>query len=482
MPAGRPVSQPGILEHTMNRRDFLAATTCGVATLSSSLLSSAQNPASRRPNLVLVFADDLGYGDLSCFGAVGIKTPNLDRMANEGRKFTNFYSASSVCTPSRAALLTGRYPIRSGMVRVLFPNEPFGLPESELTIAELLSAAGYRTACIGKWHLGDLPEYRPNRHGFHHYFGIHYSNDMDPEFHRREMPHPLRIYRNEEVVETPVDQRFLTRKYTEEAQRFILEDRERPFLLYLPHTMPHWPWFASEGFDGKAARGPYGDTVAEVDWSVGEILKTLRESGLDENTLVVFTSDNGASAQKDAGNNGPFRGFKFSTWEGGFREPFIARWPGKIPPGTVCEEMASTMDLFATFATLGNAEIPTDRVIDGVDLSAALLGKGPSLRHQYAFFDSPWDSRTHLRAFRSGHWKVHFAESDRAKPQEFIPAELYHLGLDPSERHNVLKENPNVAARLAEEATDLLQTVDPVPRCPPLQQSQSRAGAPAAVP
>ena len=444
----------------MTRRAFLASA-CAAA-------AAAQSRA-RTPNVILIFADDLGYGDLGVFGNPVIRTPNLDRMAAEGVKLTNFYSAAPNCSPSRSALMTGRYPIRSGMVRVLFPNEKFGLPQSEITVAEVLRQNGYRTCCIGKWHMGDLPEYRPNKQGFDHYFGLHYSNDMDEEFHKRPLPYRLTLYRNEEAVEAPAKQTTLTRRYTEEAQKFIRDNRSRPFFIYLPHSFPHWPWFASEKFHGKSAKGPYGDTVEEVDWSAGEILRTLKETGLERDTLVIFTSDNGAAARADAGSNGLLRGAKGSTWEGGMREPFIARWPGRIPPGTTQQGLSCTMDLFTTIVELTGGKVPSDRDIDGKNILPLLTGEGPSPRDEYCYFDGPWDSRTRMFAFRSGHWKLHFRRTPQDDASTFIPNELYDLNNDPSEKFNLISKNAAVAERLTTRAKTFFASIKPGRPCPPLE-------------
>jgi len=296
----------------------------------------------------VIFADDLGYGDLGCFGHPTIPTPNLDRMAAEGVKLTQFYSASSVCTPSRAALLTGRLPIRSGMCsdkrRVLFPNSGGGLPASEVTIAKALKTKGYATACVGKWHLGHLPKFLPTNNGFDEYFGIPYSNDMRPS--------PL--LDGTKTVENPAKQTTLTRRYTERAIDFIGRNKDKPFFLYFPHTFPHVPLFASKTFKDKSLRGLYGDVVEELDWSVGQIRKTLRRLRLAERTLVMFTSDNGPwlIMRLRGGSAGLLRGGKGSTWEGGMREPFVAWWPGKIPAGSVGTELACTMDIFSTCLAL----------------------------------------------------------------------------------------------------------------------------------
>jgi len=296
--------------------------------------------AQRRPNIVFIYVDDMGYGDLGCYGSKAIKTPNLDRMASEGLRLTSFYSVSPICTPSRAALMTGRYAARMGidqmhLANVLFPTDKTGLPQSETTVARALKARGYSTACIGKWHLGHLSPHRPIDHGFDYYFGIPYSNDMTPS--------PL--MRNAEVIEEPANQDTLTRRYTEEAIRFIEQANSKPFFLYLAHHMPHIPLHASVRFRGKSAGGLYGDVVEELDWSVGEVLKALKRSSLDRDTIVFFSSDNGPWYQ---GSAGPLRGRKGWTYDGGVREPGIVRWPGHIPPGRVSDEPVATIDFFPT--------------------------------------------------------------------------------------------------------------------------------------
>jgi arylsulfatase A len=442
-----------------SRRGFLSSAAAAIA-------ASAQSSAARPPNIVIVLADDMGYGDLGCFGNPAIRTPQLDRMCAEGVKFTNFYSTASVCTPSRAALLTGRYPIRSGLVRVLAPGELFGISNDELTLAQILKTRGYATGCIGKWHLGDLPEYRPRRHGFDSYYGLLYSNDMDEQFIPTIKSH-VSLYHDEEAIEVPVNQARLTSRYTEQSKAFIKRNRDKPFLLYLAHTFPHWPWFASGGFDGKSRRGIYGDVVEEIDWSVGEVLAALRENGLERNTLVLFTSDNGAPQRREAGSNAPFRGHKFSTWEGGFREPFLARWPGRIPAGSVCLDEACTMDLFTTAIRLAGGNVPPDRPIDGYDISPALFGSGPSPRREFYYFDSPYDCQTQICAIRSGSWKLHFRKAKSGESSTFEPAELYNLDRDPAESVNRIKEGLAVVAQMAEQARAFSSSIKPGPRCPP---------------
>jgi arylsulfatase A-like enzyme len=417
----------------------------------------------RPPNLVVIFADDLGYGDLSCYGNPTLHTPELDRMAREGMKLTQFYAGACVCTPSRAALMTGRLPIRSGMCgdrrRVLFPNSKGGLPDEEITLAEALRSVGYATGCVGKWHLGHLPQYLPTRHGFDSYFGIPYSNDMDrtadaprgrkafdaPKIEYFNVP----LLRGEKIVEQPADQTTLTRRYTEEAVKFIREHREKPFFLYLAHNLPHVPLFRSKAFAGHSRRGLYGDVVEEVDWSVGQVLAALRELQLGENTLVVFTSDNGPwlSFGEQGGSAGPLRNGKGTTWEGGMREPAVAWWPGKIEPGRVSTELASTMDLLATMQHLAGFDLPQDRAYDSFDLTPVLLGTGPSGRETMFYYRG-----TRLMAARQGPWKAHFATQGSygigGKLEKHDPPLLFHLEHDLGETHNLAAAHPEVISQI----------------------------------
>ena len=433
---------------SLDRRTFLtrAAQMAG-GLAAAQLLGGLPGAAAgrRRPNIVIIFADDLGYGDLGCFGHPTIRTPNLDRMAAGGAKLTQFYSAAPVCTPSRAALLTGRLPIRTGMCSskrgVLFPDSAGGIQDSEILIPEALQGQGYATACIGKWHLGHLPQFLPTRHGFDSYFGIPYSNDMKPS--------PL--MENETVIEEPADQATLTRRYTERALQFIHDQRKGPFFLYFPHTFPHVPLFASERFKGTSSRGLYGDVVQELDWSVGRIIDALHREGLARETFVFFTSDNGPwlTQKLNGGSAGLLRGGKGSTWEGGMREPCVAYWPGTIPAGSVRQDIASTLDLFPTCVTLAGAPIPTDRILDGYDLMPALTGKGPCARDTMFFYQG-----AQLWAVRKGPWKAHLTSQDSgAKAQQNDPPLLFNLDIDPSENHNVAADHPEVIA-------DLLKAVE----------------------
>lgn len=430
----------------------------------------------RPPNIVILFVDDLGYGDLGCYGHPSIRTPNLDRMAAEGMRFTDFYSAAPVCTPSRAALLTGRYAPRSGMAsekrRVLFPNSTGGLPAGEITLAEALKEQGYATACIGKWHLGYQREYLPRQNGFDYFYGLPYSNDMDrlpsaggpsgsltPKVEWWNVP----LIRNEEVIERPANQHTLTERYTKEALRFIDRSKDQPFLLYLPYTMVHVPLFASKKFEGKSLRGLYGDTLEEIDWSVGRILDSLRKQKLDRNTLVFFTSDNGPwLIQKlTGGSAGLLREGKGSTWEGGMREPGIAWWPGKIKPGSVTSEVACTMDLFATSIALAGGTLPTDRPIDGVDMRPILFGSGPGNRQSFFYYRD-----TEVYAARKGRFKAHFITRSaygRDPAEKHDPPLLFDLASDPSEQYNVAAQHPQVIAEIRREVARHQASVTPVP-------------------
>jgi len=408
------------------------------------------------PNIIVIFADDLGYGDLGCTGHPTIHTPNLDRMAAEGTKLTQFYSAAPVCTPSRAALMTGRLPARSGMCsdsrRVLFPDSAGGLPQSEVTIAEALKGAGYATACIGKWHLGHLPEFLPTEHGFDEYFGIPYSNDMKP----------CPLLDGTETVEEPADQTTLTRRYTERALRFIRRNRKRPFFLYFPHTFPHVPLFASDRFKGESLRGLYGDVVEELDWSVGEILETLRKRGLAENTLVIFTSANGPWLPQHlrGGTAGLLRGGKGSTWEGGMREPALAWWPGKVPAGVTNPGMASTLDLLPTCLAAAGVPCPTDRVLDGHDLTPMLTESADSPRETMFFYRG-----YRLYACRKGPWKLHTTTQAGygAKPEKHDPPALYQLEHDPAEKYDVAEKHPDVVADIEKTVAEHKASFEPAP-------------------
>lgn len=412
------------------------------------------------PNVVIIYADDLGYGDLGCYGSPVIRTPNLDRMAAEGLRFTDFYSGAEVCTPSRAALLTGRYPIRSGMSspkRVLFHNSKGGLPSGEITIAEALKEKGYATMHIGKWHLGIHEGSRPLDQGFDHSFGLPYSNDMDP---RPDLPKGssgsptppadgwnVALMRDGQVVEKPAVQTTLTKRYTEEAEKFITENKDKPFFLYMPHTFPHVPMFASEAFRGKSRAGIFGDAVEELDWSVGRVLDALREQGLAENTLVFFSSDNGPwlIMGDQGGSAGLLRDGKGSTWEGGMRVPGIAWMPGKIKPG-VTAQTASVLDLFPTIAALAGVALPRGVAYDGHDLKSVLFDGGALPERPFFYYRG-----TDVFACRFGEWKAHFRTQPGYGPgnkEEHEQPLLFHLGRDPSEKRNIAANHPDVIARM----------------------------------
>jgi arylsulfatase A-like enzyme len=454
----------------LSRRDFIKSVGLGAAagTLAGCadvgrLLSG--RPVKYRPNFVVIFCDDVGYSDVGCFGAKGWETPNLDKMAAEGMRFTSFYVAAPSCTPSRAALLTGCYPQRVGLPYVLFPEGPWwtkgktdiGISSEEETVAELLKERGYATACIGKWHLGHHRKFLPTRHGFDYYFGIPYSNDMRPENHETYPPLPL--VEGEEAIEYDPDQSQLTRRYTEKAVEFIRENKDRPFFVYVPHTMAHVPLYVSERFKGKSEQGMYGDVMMELDWSAGEILSALKEAGVDERTLVIFTSDNGPwlSYGDHGGLAVPLREGKGTTWEGGMREPCIMRWPGQIPAGSVCDEMATAMDILPTFARLSGARLPR-RKIDGEDIWELMAGEGGKKPHKPFYYYRYWE----LQAVRSGNWKLHVPHKYRTlagrsggtggKGANYEEGEigvaLYDLESDVGERNDVAAENPQVVERM----------------------------------
>lgn len=424
--------------------------------------------ANERPNFIVIFTDDQGYGDLSCFGGEHVSTPRIDQMAAEGAMLTSFYVAAPVCTPSRAALMTGCYPKRVDMATgsnfgVLLAGDTKGLHPNEITIAEVLKSAGYKTGMFGKWHLGDQPEFLPTRQGFGEYFGIPFSHDIHP-FHPRQSHFqfpPLPLLDQEEVIEMDPDADFLTKRITEHAVSFIERHKDESFFLYVPHPIPHAPLHVSPpfmegvaseitdklkeekgGIDYGTRKKLFRQAIAEIDWSVGQILDTLKSNGIDDNTLVIFTSDNGPAT----GSAGPLKGRKGSTNEGGMREPTVVRWPGKIPAGQPNDQLMTTMDLLPTFAKLAGATVPGDRVIDGRDIWPTLSVGAPT-PHE-AFF---YHGGNELKAVRSGDWKMHIVKGK--------PAQLYNLKSDIGEKANVLPDHPEVVKRLSQYLADFTQDI-----------------------
>lgn len=432
-----------IEQASFTRREALGALVAAAA--SGKAFGASANP----PNIVFILCDDLGYGDLECYGSK-IKTPNLNRMAAEGIRFTNFSSADPVCSPSRAALMTGRYPTRVGVPRVLFPKDTGGLELDEITLGNVLKNAGYRTMCIGKWHLGRPIPYLPTSRGFDEYFGIPYSNDMTPRV----------LMHNTDVIEDPANLETLTERYTEHATKFIRDSKQSPFFLYMPHTFPHIPLAASQRFRGKSAEGLYGDVVEEIDWSVGEVLRTLKESGVENNTLVMFSSDNGPWYQ---GSPGKLRGRKNSTYEGGVREPFIARWPGKIHGGRVSNALASMMDVFPTVTRLCNGRLP-GKPLDGIDIWPLLTGQQNEISRPPLLYFNLWN----LQCARWMNWKLHVARYNTAP---YVPAppggvhnfvlprpELYDLATDPDESYDVAASHPEIVEKIQTQIDGMIRT------------------------
>ncbi|MBA3483692.1 MAG: sulfatase [Pirellulales bacterium] len=430
-------------------------------------------PPAEQPNIVVIFIDDLGYADVGPFGATAYKTPHLDRMAAEGRRFTDFHTSSAVCSASRVALLTGCYHERVSIVGALRPHSPHGVNADELTLAELCKQRGYATAVFGKWHLGDRRRFLPLQHGFDEYYGLPYSNDMWPrgprgeelpaDSPRRNQP-KLRMFDGNKVVDEEVtgeDQTQLTKEYTRRAVDFIDRRRDQPFFLYLPHNMVHVPLYASKEFEGKSGAGMFGDVMMEVDWSVGEILAALKRNGLDEKTLVIFTSDNGPwlNYGNHAGSAGPLREGKGTMFEGGYRVPCVMRYPGKIPAGTECKELCATLDLLPTVAGLLDVDLPTDRIIDGRSIWPLMTGESGAVSPHdvfYCYYDNE------LRAIRDERWKLLFPHQSRTLAgreggrdgspvqydQQSVGSALYDLDADIGETKDVSKEHPEVVARL----------------------------------
>lgn len=452
-----------------------------LAFLSSLVLASpalaAETPS--RPNIIVIIADDLGWGDLGCYGHPKFKTPHIDDLAKAGVRLTSFYTPVPFCAPTRGSLMTGRYPARNGLIANPCPRtdpvtknaDDIGLPESEVTLAQLFKAAGYRTGCIGKWHLGHQPQFRPLRRGFDDYYGILYSNDM----------HRVELIDGDKVAEYPVVQATLTRRYTERALEFLMRWRGQPFFLYLPHAMPHKPLAASEDFYKKSGAGLYGDAMAELDWSVGQVLAKLKELKLDDNTLIIFTSDNGPWF---GGSTGGLRGMKSMNWEGGLRVPFIASWPGRIPANRASDEPAIMMDVFATTLAAANIAAPKDRILDGKNLLPLLNGKAKSPHEAIFSFRG-----RNVSSVRSGKWKLHvlptgdkppvaaddnwidprtpdgvtlLAPYEQARPSQFpgvmtgdriTKIGLFDLEADAAEQHDLAAKHPEVVRELQQIAT-----------------------------
>ena len=403
-----------------------------------------------RPNIILMNCDDLGYGDIGCYGSQLHSTPALDRMAAEGMRFTDFYMASPVCTPSRGAMMTGCYPPRIGLGQVdggawvLFPGHASGLNPDEITVARLLQQQGYATQLVGKWHLGDQPEFLPTRHGFDRYYGLPFSNDMGRQAGREDRWPPLPLLRDEEVIQQQPDQAALTERYVEESVCFIRENRDEPFFLYFAHMYVHLPLYAPARFVEQSRNGRYGACVEAADWSMAVLLDELERQGLAQNTIVLFTSDNG-SRTHEGGSNAPLRGTKGTTWEGGMRLPLVARWPGQIPAGATCGEVTTSMDLLPTLARLAGTREPTDRVIDGRDVGALMQGESGASSPHEAFY---YYFKNDLEAVRSGRWKLFVRRFDRQARASVEVQELYDLEADVGETANLYARHPEVVAEL----------------------------------
>lgn len=413
----------------MDRRSFLKGT------LTAALGGVLGRAQSALPNIVMILADDLGFGDLGCYGS-NIPTPNLDGMAADGVRFDHFYSASPVCSPSRAALLTGRYPTRVGVPNVLLPADTSGLSLSETILPQVLKPLNYSTMCIGKWHVGSQPGYMPTDRGFDQFFGVPYSNDLSP----------LPLMANAQTVEQQATQETLTSRFTGQAVNYINNAGGSPFFMYLAYTAPHVPLAVTGPFKGKSGMGSYGDVVAELDWGVGQVLAALKAQNIDNNTLVMFASDNGPWYQ---GSPGKLRGRKGETYEGGVREPFLARWPGRIPSGQTTSAVATMMDIFPTVAGLTGAGLPAQ--MDGVDIFPLLSGRVTSVDHDTFFYFDAWN----LQCARLGNWKLHVA---RYNSPPWLPdppggrfnlpltPELYNVQTDPEESYDVASEHPDIVA------------------------------------
>jgi len=419
----------------------------------------------KKPNFIIIYTDNLGYGDIEPFGSTVHRTPNLNRMAKEGRKFTHFCVTAGVCTPSRASIISGCYAQRVGMHTnprdgwVLRPISPYGLHPDEITIAEVLKEQGYATGMVGKWHLGDQEPFMPYNQGFDWFFGVPYSDDMTERVWKQDGSHwpPLPLMENDQVIEAPCDRDGLTKRYTERAMEWIAEHKDEPFFLYFPQAMPgstSTP-FSSEAFKGKSKNGPWGDSIEELDWSMGVMLDQLVELGIDENTFVIWTSDNGAPINRtpgdiSRGSNQPLHGRGYTTSEGAFRVPTIVWQPGKVPAGTVCDELASTMDLLPTFAKLAGGSAPTDRIIDGKDIAPLLFGEeGAKTPHDvYYYYASE-----QLQAIRSGDWKLFLPVKPVGNHPFFsskleVQPLLFNVVTDIGSKNNVAGEHPEIVAKL----------------------------------
>ena len=447
-----------------------------VITLSLIILNSCNDSLVKinsnvKTNFIVVFVDDMGYGDLGSYGHPTINTPNLDKMAYEGQKWTQFYSASSVCTPSRAGLLTGRLPIRNGMIgakdRVLFPNSKYGLPDSEITIAEKLKENGYKTAAIGKWHLGHKKEYLPLQHGFDYYFGIPYSNDMDKingetccpgsqYWQKYDSKRPkstnynVPLIENNKIIERPVDQTTITKRFSDKAVEFIKENKDDSFFIYLAHNLPHTPLYASDEFLGKSKRGLYGDVIQEIDYGIGLIIEELKKHKLDKNTIIIFTSDNGPwlPFESHSGSAGLLRNGKATTWEGGQRVPGIF-WGGDIKPGII-SDLGSTMDIFPTLLEISNTSLITDRIMDGISLKNTLLSHEPSKRETVFYY-----RQREVYAVRNLEYKAHFITQGaynypKGSDKKIVLKKplLYNLNIDPSEKYNIADKYPEIIEKI----------------------------------
>jgi arylsulfatase A-like enzyme len=393
-----------------------------------------------KPNIIIILADDMGYGDSGPFGATDIRTPNIDRLATGGLKFTSFYSTSPVCSPTRAGLITGRYPRRMGIDHVFASESYTGIPAGEVTLAEALKGNGYATSIVGKWHLGHHRQYLPLQNGFDEYYGIPYSNDM-----------AAAVYiKDNEVDSLKIDQRYLTKTYTDKAVKFIEKNKSKPFFLYLAHNMPHVPLYASPKFQGKSKRGLYGDVIEELDWSVGEVVEAVQRNGLSEKTLIVFTSDNGPWLLFDieGGSAGPLSHGKSTTFEGGQRVPGIFYWPGKIKAGGVYDDLAAQLDIYPTVISLtGSQKTQTDKPLDGEDISPILFGKGKRKGNEFAYY-----SDGKIEAFRQGDWKIRLPHEEVRNGNivvvEATDTLLFNLKTDIGERNNVLSANRAKAREL----------------------------------